>query len=146
VVGTEPACCGTPAAGGEYHPHMEQPTGTVTTIMHDTVDLAGAVAFWTAILGLEVVYDHPPYAYLSKMGEDGPRLAFQEVAEPRPGKNRLHMDIHVPDREAFAARVIELGGSRIGDHQEEGFPTWTVMADPQGNEFCIYDSSEQSSA
>lgn len=125
---------------------MEHPTGTVTTIMHDTVDLAGAVAFWTEILGMEVVYDHPPYVYLSPMCEGGPHLAFQEVPEPRAAKNRLHMDIRVPDREAFTARVIKLGGSRMGDHRVEGFPTWTVMADPQGNEFCIYDTNEQTSA
>ena len=116
--------------------------GRVTTVMHDTVDVAGAVAFWTEILGLEVVYRTDTYAYLSQLSEGGPMLAFQQVPEPRPGKNRLHLDIRVADREAFAARVEQLGGRRLGDVQEADFPPWTVLADPQGNEFCVYEAPE----
>jgi predicted enzyme related to lactoylglutathione lyase len=116
----------------------DHPTGTVTTIMHDTVDLDGAVAFWTEILGLEVVHRDDSYVYLSRLSPEGPHLAFQQVPEARPGKNRLHLDLRVPDREAFAARVVELGGSVLGEHQQGDYPVWSVMADPQGNEFCIY--------
>jgi predicted enzyme related to lactoylglutathione lyase len=112
--------------------------GIVTAVMHDTVDLDGAVAFWTVILGLEVVHRDDTYAYLSKLSEGGPHLAFQLVPEAKAAKNRLHLDIKVPDRAAFAERVVGLGGSVIGEHQEGDYPAWTVMADPQGNEFCIY--------
>jgi predicted enzyme related to lactoylglutathione lyase len=113
-------------------------TVAVTTVMHDTVDLDGAVAFWTEILGLEVIHRDDRYAYLSKLSENGPHLAFQLVPETKVAKNRLHLDVQVPDREAFAARVIELGGSVIGEQQEGDYPAWSIMADPQGNEFCIY--------
>ena len=113
--------------------------------MHDTVDLDASVAFWSALLELDVVYHETPYAYLGKIGESGPRLAFQQVQEAKETKNRLHMDVHVNNREAFAQEIVEMGGSIIRDQQEGNFPTWTVMADPQGNEFCIYDSSEQNS-
>lgn len=120
-----------------------EPTGHVSTVMHDTNDLDGAVAFWTAVLGLAVVYEVPgKYAYLDRLdGEHGPRLAFQQVEEPAVGKNRLHLDMKVPDRKAFEQRVVELGGSVIGEHQEGDFPTWTVLADPEGNLFCAYEAT-----
>lgn len=113
--------------------------GVVTTIMHDTVDLERALAFWCAVLDLEVVHTDGTFAYLGRLGgEESPRLAFQQVPEARGEKNRLHLDIRVPDREAFEQRVVELGGTKLGEHQEGDYPTWSVMADPEGNRFCIY--------
>lgn len=117
------------------------PVGQVSTVMHDTVDLEGAVAFWSAVLGLEVVARMEKYAYLGRLGgEESPRLAFQQVPEGRSEKNRLHLDVRVPDRKAFEARVVALGGEVIGEHQEGDFPAWTVCADPEGNRFCIYEA------
>jgi catechol 2,3-dioxygenase-like lactoylglutathione lyase family enzyme len=119
------------------------PIGVVTTVMFDTVDLDAALAFWTDVLGLDVVHRAPPFAYLSRLGDKGPRLAFQEVPEKRSEKNRLHLDVMVPNRQEFIRRVLQLGGAVVGDHQEGDFPTWTVVTDPEGNQFCIYDTSEQ---
>lgn len=119
---------------------MVEPVGQVTAVMHDTVDLDGAVAFWTTLLGLEVVHRDETYAYLSKMCPGGPHLAFQRVAEPRAAKNRLHLDVRVPDRIDFEQRVSALGGSKLAEQDVAGYPTWSVMADPQGNEFCIYSA------
>lgn len=112
--------------------------GQIRGVMLDTVDLDTAAEFWTGLLGLEEVYRDEKYAYLSKTGEDGIQLAFQLVSEEKATKNRMHLDIEVPDREAFAKRLVEAGGSVITDHQEGELPVWTVMADPLGNEFCIY--------
>lgn len=114
--------------------------GIVSTIMHDTTDLDGAVAFWTEILGLEVVHRDESYAYLGRLSSDGPHLAFQLVPESKAAKNRLHLDVRVPDREAFAERIVALGGSILAEHQQGDYPVWNVMADPQGNEFCIYSA------
>jgi predicted enzyme related to lactoylglutathione lyase len=116
--------------------------GRVTTVMHDTDDLDGAVAFWTRVLGLEVKYKDDTYAYLNGLREGGPHLAFQRVPEPRVGKNRLHLDIEVEDRDLFSEWVVELGGAVIEEHDRPGWPIWIVMADPQGNEFCIYEKPE----
>lgn len=107
--------------------------------MHDTVDLDGAIAFWTQIIDLEVVQRDERFVYLGSLSEEGPHLAFQLVPEPRVAKNRLHLDIRVADRAAFADWVVALGGSIIGAHQEGDYPTWTVMADPEGNKFCVYE-------
>lgn len=113
----------------------------VTTIMHDTTDLDGAAEFWTALLGIEVLERAGNYLYLSRLGESGPHLAFQLVPEGKEVKNRLHLDVKVPDRIVYAAKIEDLGGRRLGEHQEGEFPAWIVMADPQGNEFCIYDGT-----
>lgn len=114
--------------------------GRVTAVMHDTADLDGVVGFWTAVLGLEVVHRDERYAYLGRLSPEGPHLAFQLVPEAKATKNRLHLDVRVQDRAAFAERVAGLGGRVIGEHQEGDYPAWTVMADPQGNEFCIYET------
>jgi predicted enzyme related to lactoylglutathione lyase len=117
---------------------MPEITGKVTAIMHDTNDLKGTIAFWTSLLDLTVVQEEGSYAYLSPLSDGGPYLAFQEVPEPRASKNRLHMDIGVTDRDGFEDRVAYLGGEVLHDHKEGSFPAWTVMADPEGNEFCVY--------
>lgn len=81
--------------------------------------------------------------------EQGPRLFFQRVPEPKVAKNRLHIDVPAPgstrdDREqkmaatrAHAQTLVEAGGSisHEFDDPHEGF--WIVMTDPEGNEFCV---------
>lgn len=113
--------------------------GAVTTIMFDTVDLDASVSFWTALLGLEEVHRTDTYVYLSPMTESGPHLAFQLVPEEKSVKNRLHLDVRVPDRDAALAQIDALGGRSIRHVSEPGFPEWTVVADPLGNEFCVYE-------
>lgn len=123
---------------------MSDPVGAVTAVMHDTNDLDGAVAFWSQVLGLGVVHRDDRYVYLSAMSDGGPHLAFQLVPERKTGKNRLHLDIRVRDRAAFTGRVVALGGTIVGEHQEGDYPAWTVMRDPDGNEFCIYEAANPS--
>jgi predicted enzyme related to lactoylglutathione lyase len=68
----------------------------------------------------------------------GPRLLFQVVPEDKVVKNRVHLDVAVPDRQAEIQRLVELGGTRLRDVEEDG-EAWTVLQDPEGNEFCIFD-------
>jgi hypothetical protein len=67
-----------------------------------------------------------------------PRMYFQRVPEKRAVKNRVHLDLRVPpaEREAEVSRLIGLGASRLGEGQQ-GPHSWIVMADPEGNEFCV---------
>ena len=78
----------------------------------------------------------PGFVWLGRMGEGGPSLAFQQVPEAKTVKNRLHLDLAADDPGALIARVLDLGGSRLADHEISGF-RWTVLADPAGNEFCV---------
>lgn len=80
---------------------------------------------------------------------DGPRLYFQKVPEAKTTKNRVHIDINIADRttdgsqrridiNAEVERVVGLGAVRIEDFDEKDSFVWTVMNDPEGNEFCIH--------
>lgn len=109
---------------------------TVFAVMLDCNDLGAEAAFWQEVLGLEERMRFPDYIFLSRMGDQGPRLALQQVPEAKAVKNRMHLDLAAADPEAFIARVLALGGSRLQSH-EMGDTRWTVMADPEGNEFCV---------
>jgi predicted enzyme related to lactoylglutathione lyase len=111
----------------------------VASVMVDGNDIEALAAFWSKLLGIGERTRVPGYIWLDAMPEDGPSLAFQQVPEPKQVKNRVHLDISADDPEAFIARVEELGGSRLADHELEGFH-WTVLADPEGNEFCVAKS------
>ena len=68
---------------------------------------------------------------------DGPRIFFMKVPEPKVAKNRWHLDVGVPeDMHARADQLVELGASIVGEFNEpEGH--WITLLDPEGNEFCI---------
>ena len=108
----------------------------VSTIMIDCNDLEAMVSFWKEALDLEEKVRYPNYVWLGRVSETGPALAFQQVPEKREGKNRIHLDLASPDPAAFTERVTELGGSRVEDHEVAGFH-WSVLADPEGNVFCV---------
>jgi hypothetical protein len=83
---------------------------------------------------------HPddPFDEATGIGH-GRRLLFQRVPEAKTAKNRLHIDVHAgPDRDRAeeVARLRSLGASVLRDVDEPG-GRWTVMADPEGNEFCV---------
>ena len=111
-------------------------TTTVFSVMLDCNDLDKEAAFWVEILGLEERQRFPGYIFFSRLGDKGPQLALQQVPEAKAIKNRMHLDLASPDPEALIARVLQLGGSRLADHEMEGMH-WTVMGDPEGNEFCV---------
>jgi len=61
-------------------------------------------------------------------------MGFQNVAEPKASKNRVHLDLSVPDVMLAKIRIEALGGRRVDGYERGGF---LVMADPEGNEFCL---------
>lgn len=73
--------------------------------------------------------------------DDDPTWMFAKVPEPKTAKNRMHLDLMTPDPEAEIARLVGLGASRVADMEEYGYK-WTVMADPEGNEFCVAKARE----
>ena len=111
-------------------------TATVASVMLDCNDLAKEVAFWKEILGLEEKQRFPGYVFLGSLGEKGPHLAFQQVPEAKAVKNRMHLDLAAADPAALMARVLGLGGRHLQDFDLDGF-RWSIMADPEGNEFCV---------
>jgi predicted enzyme related to lactoylglutathione lyase len=67
-------------------------------------------------------------------------LLLQKVPEPHEYKNRAHLDLGVTDLGSAVQRVVDLGGTRLEEISEYGI-TWAVMADPDGNEFCLVKHS-----
>ena len=111
------------------------PVGRINQIGIDVNDLERAERFWTSLLGLSVEDRGDPYINFEKQG-DCPRLYIQKVPEKKTAKTRLHLDIAVEDMDAAVARAEGLGARKIQlfDHGAFG---WTVMEDPDGNEFCF---------
>ena len=106
----------------------------------DCTDPRALAEFWTAALGHVVAQDFEgEFVLLAKEGAEpgsGVYVALQRVPEKRAGKNRVHMDFHVPDRAAEVARLTGLGATEVGEHEVPGL-SWTVMRDPEDNEFCV---------
>ncbi len=108
----------------------------------DCRDAESLAAFWSGVLGYEVIGREedggveigPPEGF----GGPAPTLVFAPVAEPTPGKVRLHIDLNPTDRDQDAElqRLLQLGAqpADVGQTGDEG---WHVLADPEGNEFCL---------
>ncbi|SDC32176.1 VOC family protein [Actinokineospora iranica] len=100
--------------------------------------------FWTKALGYEVVADYEgEFLFLGLPGMtfgDSLYVGLQRVPEKRLGKNRVHLDFHTEDRPAEVARLVALGAAELDVQTIPGL-TWTVLADPEGNEFCVGSSN-----
>lgn len=107
----------------------------VTSVMIDCKDLDAMVEFWSRLLGVGVRNSHPPFTWLEPQRIGGWSVAFQQVPDPTPGKNKLHLDSACADLEGLGERVAELGGRIVDTYRIEGFEWW-VFADVEGNVFC----------
>ena len=105
---------------------------------HDPQALAG---FWCAVLGYQVLDEDDGGVEIGPaagFGGPAPTLLFSPSTDVRTGKLRLHLDVNPTDRdqEAELARLLELG-ARPADVGQRGDESWHVLADPEGNEFCL---------
>jgi catechol 2,3-dioxygenase-like lactoylglutathione lyase family enzyme len=105
----------------------------------NTVDMETAIAFWTAALGYVVRGSDPTFAVLTDPRRRWSNLSLQHTDEPKRSLNRLHLDLYSSDREGEVARLEGLGATRVPWQYREGHDH-IVMADPDGNEFCVIQS------
>ena len=113
----------------------------------DCADPTALAPFWAAALDYVSVGEAGAYTALYPNGRPGPKLLLQKVDEPKQGKNRMHLDIEVPDIEAEASRLETLGARRVQDETlAEHGTTWILMTDPEGNEFCVCDAGAGASS
>ena len=116
----------------------EPPVARFHWIVIDSVDPARIAPFWCALLGVqERGWFAEDYLLLSDGEGIATKIAFQRVPETKSAKNRVHVDLDVDDLATAVARVIELGGSVVTGERELDGARWCVMADPEGNEFCL---------
>jgi predicted enzyme related to lactoylglutathione lyase len=94
--------------------------------------------WWQEALGWVVVNEDPEEYEIRPAPEQMPGLLFVPVPEAKSIKNRLHLDFRPDDRDAEVERFLSLGATRADVGQGE--QTWVVLADPEGNEFCVLSS------
>src|SRR5688572_22111896 len=108
----------------------------------DSRDPEGLAAFWAAVLDYRVLGREDDGAVEigpeSGFGGAAPTVVFALVADPTPGKVRLHIDVSPTDRDQDAElqRLLDLGATPA-DVGQTAEMTWHVLADPEGNEFCL---------
>ena len=129
--------------------------GRIHEIVFDCDKPAKLAAFWAELLDGYTIrdYDEAEMARLAALGltsetdptvmvdGPGPSICFQNVDGRRYDNNRVHFDIEVTDRSGEVERLKELGAEPL-----RVLPTYTVMRDPEGNQFCLIDAQEQAAA
>ncbi|KUO20070.1 VOC family protein [Streptomyces dysideae] len=111
-----------------------------SAIRHVTIDSADAyalAAFWSQVLDQPVHEDDHPGDEEALIEAAG--LLFVTVAEPKTLKNRVHVDLQPQDRtrDEEVERLLAVGATLVDDRRNPDGTGWVVLADPEGNEFCV---------
>lgn len=113
----------------------------IGAVVVNTNDMKRAVSFWTQALGYEVSQDERDFVVLRSPDGAGPRLSLQATNEPKLALNRLHLDLFTNDQDGEVARLESLGAKRLPWNYPDA-PDFVVMADPDGNEFCVIQTDK----
>ena len=115
----------------------------ISELVIDAADPDGLAAFWSEVLdyvelgreGDGSIEIGPPHV---GFGGPQPTLVFSPSSDPRTAKLRLHIDVNATDRDQDGEleRLLALG-ARPADVGQTGLESWHVLADPEGNEFCL---------
>jgi Glyoxalase-like domain len=113
----------------------------IGSVVVDCNDFGGMVAFWRE--ALHYVPRDPGgdgWVVLRDPAGTGVNVSFQQVPEPRSGKNRLHFDLYTDDQAGEVERLLSIGATRHPRDPEPG-DDFVVLEDPEGNLFCVVDTS-----
>ncbi len=104
-----------------------------------TIDCADPrrLADWWAEAVCGAVVEMPGTDFVMVAREGWPALGFQRVEDPTPGKNRLHVDLMADDLVTEVQRLVGMGATETGRHSVDIGLRWVVLADPDGNAFCV---------
>ncbi|MET8835324.1 VOC family protein [Micromonospora sp. NPDC004540] len=123
--------------------------GTVIrNVAFDCADPYELARFWSRVFDCPVDPDsEPDDEEVAIEPPDGPTLYFQRVPEPKTVKNRVHICLQ-PDvpRDLEVERVQALGAAVVADRRDPDGSGWVVLADPEGNEFCVLRSDAERAA
>jgi hypothetical protein len=112
-------------------------TITLANITIDCREPARLAEFWAQALGRPVDEGaNEFFATIARGDASTPTWLFLKVPESKSAKNRMHVDFRADDYEAETQRLVGLGATCTGTHDEEG-TVWSVLLDPEGNEFCV---------
>src|SRR5215471_18129317 len=102
----------------------------------DAAKPAELAHWWADMLHWKVFYEDDNEVVICTPDERFPGMVFVRVPDAKAGKNRIHVDLVPDDRDAEVSRLERLGARRV-DIGQTGDETWVVLADPEGNEFCV---------
>ncbi|WP_199551996.1 VOC family protein [Streptomyces sp. N35] len=123
----------------------------ISVVQNVAIDCADAYAlarFWSEVTGHPVGPETGPGDHETQvLLPEGPVLYFNQVPEPKTVKNRIHLCLRPSSsREPEIDRLLELGATWVGDHRQPDGSGWAVLADPEGNEFCVLRSESDRAA
>ena len=118
-------------------------TLSLAMITIDTADALPLARWWAEQTGGSIVAENEGWFVTVALGDGQPMLAFQQVEDPTPGKNRIHLDVTTADRETEVRRLIAAGATLIAEREMPGL-SWTTLADPNGSQFCVDDAADHS--
>ena len=102
----------------------------------DALDPARLARWWAEALGYQITNERADEVEIRRTPDELPGLIFVPVPDAKAGKNRLHVDRRPADQEAEVERLVNMGARHVdvGQGVKAG---WVVLADPEGNEFCV---------
>lgn len=114
----------------------------ILNVTFDCHDPKAIASFWSAVTGYvveEVASPGNTYWVASPPDQSRPRLVFVAVSERKARKNRVHLDVLPVDRDQSneLKRLLRLGATVVDDRRDLEPGGWVVLADPEGNEFCL---------
>jgi predicted enzyme related to lactoylglutathione lyase len=117
----------------------------VSVVQNVAIDCADAyelARFWSEVTGRPLHPDDKPGEHETQvLLADGPILHFNQVPEPKTVKNRIHLCLRPEtSREQEVERLLGIGATLVVDRREPDGSGWAVLADPEGNEFCVLRS------
>ncbi|MFF3953182.1 VOC family protein [Streptomyces sp. NPDC001890] len=120
----------------------------VQNVAIDCADAYGLARFWSGVTGCPLHPEAGPGDRETQvMLEQGPVLYFNQVPEPKKIKNRIHLCLRPgTTREQEVERLLGLGAAFVADHRSPDGSGWAVLADPEGNEFCVLRSESDRAA
>ncbi|GAA2742354.1 VOC family protein [Kitasatospora cinereorecta] len=123
----------------------------VSVLQNVAIDCTNAyelARFWSGVTGRPLHPDDKPGdPEVQVMPAEGPVLYFNQVPEPKTVKNRLHLCLRPDDsRDQEVERLLGLGATLVADRRNPDGTGWAVLADPEGNEFCVLRSESDRAA
>ncbi|GAA2744143.1 MULTISPECIES: VOC family protein [Kitasatospora] len=118
-------------------------TSLIRHVTIDSLDPYALATFWSAVLDRPLHEDDHPGDEMALIEDAG--LLFVTVPEAKAGKNRVHLDLQPQDRtrDQEVERVLGLGATLVDDQRKPDGTGWVVLADPEGNEFCVERSAAE---
>jgi predicted enzyme related to lactoylglutathione lyase len=107
-------------------------------VVVDAEDPARLARWWAEAIGYRIVHETPDEVEIRRSPDEMPGILFGTVPDAKTVKNRLHLDLRPDDQEAEVERLVDMGARPVDIGQHE--VSWVVLADPEGNEFCVLSS------